>query len=44
MIASPCEIRTSDSHSLLDSDGRRINYAKDIVIGGMFGLEWDALY
>ena len=34
MIASPCEIRTSDSHSLLDSDGRRINYAKDIVLGG----------
>lgn len=33
MIASPCEIRTSDSHSLLDSDGRRINYAKDIIIG-----------
>ena len=34
MIASPCEIRTSDSHSLLDSDGQRINYAKDIVLGG----------
>lgn len=33
MIASPCEIRTSDSHSLLDSDGQRINYAKDIIIG-----------
>ena len=32
MIASPCEIRTSDSHSILDSDGNRINYAKDITI------------
>ena len=34
MIASPCEIRTSDSHSLLDADGKRVNYAKDIVLGG----------
>lgn len=34
MIASPCEIRTSDSHSLLDADGKRINYAKDIILGG----------
>lgn len=34
MIASPCEIRTSDSHSLLDADGNRVNYAKDIILGG----------
>ena len=42
MIASPCEIRTSDSHSLLDSDGRRINYAKDIVLGGAC-LDWNGM-
>lgn len=34
MIASPCEIRTSDSHSLLDENGKRINYAQDIILGG----------
>ena len=34
MIASPCEIRTSDSHSLLDADGKRLNYAQDIILGG----------
>ena len=33
MIASPCEIRTSDSHSLLDNNGNRINYAMDIIMG-----------
>ena len=34
MIASTCEIRTSDSHSLLDENGKRINYAQDIFLGG----------
>lgn len=34
MIASPCEIRTSDSHSLLDENGKRINHAQDIILGG----------
>lgn len=33
MIAGPCEIRTSDSHSLTDIEGNRINPAKDIEIG-----------
>lgn len=34
MIAGPCEIRTSDSHSLVDSSqNKRINYAQDILIG-----------
>lgn len=33
MIAGPCEIRTSDSHSLTDMEGNRINPAKDIEIG-----------
>ena len=33
MIAGPCEIRTSDSHSLTDLEGSRINPAKDIEIG-----------
>jgi acetyltransferase-like isoleucine patch superfamily enzyme len=33
MIAGPCEIRTSDSHSLTDLEGYRINPAKDIEIG-----------
>ena len=34
MIASPCELRTSDSHSLLNADGERINHAQDIILGG----------
>ena len=33
MIAGPCELRTSDSHSLLDLNGNRLNTAKDINIG-----------
>ena len=33
MIAGPCEMRTSDSHSLTDLEGNRINPAKDIEIG-----------
>lgn len=33
MIAGPCEIRTSDSHSLTNLEGNRINPAKDIEIG-----------
>lgn len=33
MIAGPCELRTSDSHSLLDLNGNRLNAAKDINIG-----------
>ena len=33
MIAGPCEIRTSDSHSLTYIDGNRINPAKSISIG-----------
>ena len=39
MIASTCEIRTSDSHSLLDENGKRINYAQDIFLGGA-RLDW----
>lgn len=34
MIAGHCEIRTSDSHSLLDAGGKRINCARDIILGG----------
>ena len=33
MIAGPSEIRTSDSHSLLDANGKRINPAQDIIMG-----------
>lgn len=33
MISDSCEMRTSDSHSLLSENGMRINYAKDIIIG-----------
>lgn len=33
MIAGPCEMRTSDSHSLTDMNGNRINPANDITIG-----------
>jgi len=33
MIASPCEIRTSDSHSLINMEKQRINPAKSISIG-----------
>lgn len=33
MIAGPCEMRTSDSHSLTDLEGSRINSAKSICIG-----------
>jgi len=33
MIAGNCELRTSDSHSLLGLDGQRTNHAGDIVIG-----------
>lgn len=38
MIASSCEIRTSDSHSLLDRNGERINNAQDIILGAC--LDW----
>lgn len=33
MITGNCELRTSDSHSLLDTEGRRCNVAQDILIG-----------
>lgn len=33
MIAGPCEMRTSDSHSLINMNGDRINPANDISIG-----------
>lgn len=33
MIAGPAEIRTSDSHSLVNLNGDRLNYAQDICIG-----------
>ena len=36
MIAGHCEIRTSDSHSLLDAGGKRINCARDIILGGAY--------
>ena len=33
MFASGVQLRTTDSHSILDFDGNRINAAKDILIG-----------
>lgn len=33
MIASDCQFRTGDSHSVTDLSGRRLNPAKDITIG-----------
>lgn len=33
MISSSCQIRTGDSHSVVDSDGYRINYAASVHIG-----------
>lgn len=32
MISGFCEFRTSDSHSVLNGEGRRINLSKDIII------------
>ena len=33
MISSYVQIRTGDSHSILDNDGNRINYAQSVIIG-----------
>ncbi len=33
MVSSNVNIRTGDSHSILDSDGNRINYAESVHIG-----------
>ena len=33
MFSDTITFRTGDSHSILDSDGKRINKAKDIAIG-----------
>lgn len=33
IIAHETSIRTTDSHSILDAEGRRINHAQDIFIG-----------
>lgn len=33
MFSYNCEIRNSDSHSILDLDGERVNYACDVLIG-----------
>lgn len=32
MLAKGIEIRSGDSHSILDKNGKRINYAKDVLI------------
>lgn len=33
MFSNDIQIRTSDSHSIIDTGGNRLNYARDIVIG-----------
>lgn len=33
MLSNDIQIRSSDSHSIIDKNGKRINYAKDIIIG-----------
>ncbi len=33
MISSFVQIRTGDSHSILDAEGKRINYADDVILG-----------
>lgn len=33
MISSYVQVRTGDSHSILDMEGKRINFAKSVVIG-----------
>lgn len=33
MFSNDIQIRTSDSHSIIDLEGKRLNYAKDIIIG-----------
>ena len=34
MVASSVQFRTSDSHSVLNVDGNRLNHAQDILLGG----------
>lgn len=40
MIANNVQFRSSDSHSVIDMEGRRLNKAKDIIIGNhcWFGM------
>lgn len=33
MFAYDIDVRTGDSHSILDAEGKRINYAQDVAIG-----------
>lgn len=33
MFSNGIQIRSTDSHSIIDSTGKRINYAEDITIG-----------
>ena len=43
MFSSKVNIRTTDSHPLLDLDGKRINPAEDIVIGNHVWIGQDVL-
>lgn len=43
MFSHDIKVRTSDSHSIIDLDGKRINYAKDVTIGNHCWIGMQAL-
>jgi len=43
LFSSDIVFRTGDSHSLLNSDGERINYSRDIVIGNHVWIGYGAV-
>ena len=43
MISNDVQIRTTDSHSVVDADGKRINHAGDITIGNHVWIGFQSL-
>ena len=43
MFARNVNLRTTDSHSIVNDDGKRINLAKDIIIGNHVWIGTDVL-